>query len=235
MISKIFKNEWFPRVFPFLIFVFFIAIESLIDMVAKYVPQFEKFAEYDSYIFYPIKTVLVGFFLVLFWKRYTELGTKNKFLWENLFIGLLTGFTVFVLWINMDWKFATIGKTKEFNPNVLGMSLISVVLVSFRLIGASLIVPVFEELFWRSFVLRYIVNPKFENVPLGKFTWMSFIVTSILFGLEHNLWLAGIMAGVAYTLLFYYTRSLLTVILAHGVTNLLLGVYVVSTENWQFW
>ena len=235
MISKIFKSEWFPRVFPFLLFIFFIVIESLIDTVAKYVPSMVKFAEYDSYVFYPIKTVLVGFFLVLFWKRYTELRTKNRFSWNNLFIGLLTGFTVFVLWVNMDWQFATIGEAKEFDANIFGMSLISVVLVSFRLFGSSIVVPVFEELFWRSFVLRYIINPKFASVSLGKFTWMSFIISSVLFGLEHNLWLAGIMAGVAYALLLYYTRSLFTVILAHGTTNLLLGIYVMSTGNWQFW
>ena len=235
MVSKIFKSEWFPRVFPFLLFIFFIVIESLIDTVAKYLPSLTKFAEYDSYIFYPIKIVLVGFFLVLFWKRYTELGTKNRFLWKNIFIGLLTGFTVFVLWINMDWRFATIGESKEFDANIFGMSLISSVLVSFRLFGSSLVVPIFEELFWRSFVLRYIINPKFESVSLGTFTWMSFIVSSVLFGLEHNLWLAGIMAGVAYALLLYYTRSLFSVILAHGTTNLLLGIYVISTDNWQFW
>jgi CAAX prenyl protease-like protein len=56
-----------------------------------------------------------------------------------------------------------------------------------------------------------------------------------MFGFEHNYILAGIMAGVAYNILLYKTRSLAQCVLAHAVTNLALAVYVVVTGNWQFW
>ena len=70
---------------------------------------------------------------------------------------------------------------------------------------------------------------------MGLFTWPSFLVTSALFAVEHDRWLVGLMAGVAYNLLFYRTKSLYACMVAHGVTNLALGIYVLRTGQWTFW
>jgi CAAX prenyl protease-like protein len=234
-ISNIIKSTWFPRIFPFLLFVSFIALEGLLNTLSTYYPHLTTFAEYDSYIFYPVKTVLVAVVLLLLWNRYTEIDMKKGFSVKNLLIGFAAGVAVFVLWINMDMKFAVMSEPKPYNPFIFDNSILFYLIISFRLFGASVVVPVFEEIFWRSFVIRYIINPRFEDVPIGTFTWISFIISSILFGLEHNLWLAGIMAGVSYSLILYYTRSLVIAIFSHGITNLLLGIYVLSTGNWQFW
>jgi CAAX prenyl protease-like protein len=109
------------------------------------------------------------------------------------------------------------------------------VLTASRLFGAALVVPVMEELFWRSFLIRYIVNSDFTKVPVGLFSWGSFAITVVLFGLEHHYLIAGMMAGIAYNLLLYRSRSLAHCILAHGVTNLVLGWYVLQTGAWHFW
>jgi len=61
------------------------------------------------------------------------------------------------------------------------------------------------------------------------------VLTTVLFGFEHNLWLAGMMAGAAYNLILYYTKSISQCITAHAVTNLCLGSYVLYTGRWQFW
>ncbi len=234
-ISNTLQKAWFPRVFPFLLFIAFIAIEGLIDYLSKYFSPLATFAEYDNYIFYPLKTVLVAIVLFLMWKRYSEINFKKGLTAKNLIIGFLSGAVVFVLWINMDIKYATISEPKPYNPFIFDNPTFFYLIISFRLFGSSLVVPIIEELFWRSFVLRYIINIKFEDVPIAKFTWVSFIVSSIFFGLEHNLWLAGIMAGLSYCLVLYYTRSLFIAMFSHGITNLLLGIYVITTGNWQFW
>ncbi|MFQ5901046.1 MAG: CAAX prenyl protease-related protein [Thermodesulfobacteriota bacterium] len=234
-VPDIIQRAWFPRVFPFFLFIAFIALEGLVDILSPYHPFLTTFAEYDSYLFYPVKTVLAAAALFFFWNRYSEIDLRQIFLKKNLLSGLFAGIAVFILWINMDWGFAAQGQAKGFNPFIFNIPLLTVVLISFRLFGAFVVVPVFEEIFWRSFIIRFIINPEFEEVPIGRFTWPSFVISSILFGLEHNLWLAGIMAGVSYSLVVYYTKNLNTAILAHGVTNLLLGIYVLSTGNWQFW
>jgi hypothetical protein len=79
------------------------------------------------------------------------------------------------------------------------------------------------------------VNPDFHKVPLGTFSWTSLGITVALFGVEHNQWLAGLVAGLLYTLLLYRTKLLFACILAHAVTNLLLGIYVLNTQQWQYW
>jgi CAAX prenyl protease-like protein len=60
-------------------------------------------------------------------------------------------------------------------------------------------------------------------------------IGAVLFGLEHNLWLAGIVAGLAYSLLYMRSGNLWTAILAHGVTNGVLGAWIVITGNWYYW
>ena len=171
--------------------------------------------------------------LILYRRAYIELSGRaslTEILWS-----VIAGIIVFVLWINMDWSFATAGTVEGFNPYIHGSATLVWALIGIRLFGAAVVVPIFEELFWRSFIIRYIIDNDFLKVPLGKFTWASFIVTSIFFGIEHNLWLAGIVAGVVYTLLLYRTKKLLCPIISHGVTNLLLGIYVLQSGNWQFW
>ena len=107
--------------------------------------------------------------------------------------------------------------------------------ISIRLFGAVVIVPIMEELFWRSFLLRYLINTEFKQVTLGTFNWFSLVWTVLLFGQEHQRWLAGIGAGILYTLLLYRTKSLSACILAHAITNLALGIYVLLTGHWEYW
>jgi hypothetical protein len=91
---------------------------------------------------------------------YTEINIRQGVSWKNLSIGLLAGVIVFVLWINMDWKFATMSKPKGFDPFLFHNPLLLYLIISFRLLGASVVVPVFEEIFWRSFVIRYTPKKK---------------------------------------------------------------------------
>jgi CAAX prenyl protease-like protein len=105
-----------------------------------------------------------------------------------------------------------------------------------RIGGAATVVPIIEELFWRGFVLRLLVNwHRFDDVPLGTFTWSSFVLCSLLSALEHPQWEVGILCWVAYNLLFYRTKSLLCLMVTHGITNLALYLYVVTYQDWVFW
>jgi CAAX prenyl protease-like protein len=99
------------------------------------------------------------------------------------------------------------------------------------------IVPLLEEIFWRGFVLRYCVNQEFHTVPLGEWTWRALAVTTVGFCLEHNLpdWPAAVLTGLLFNLVFIRTRSIWMCVIAHAVTNLLLGIYIMRTGQWGFW
>lgn len=105
-----------------------------------------------------------------------------------------------------------------------------------RIGGAATVVPIIEELFWRGFLLRFFIDfRRWDEVPLGKFTWFSFIVVSLLSAAEHPQWEVGILCWVVYNLLFYWSKSLLCLMITHGITNLALYVYVVIYRDWVFW
>jgi CAAX prenyl protease-like protein len=184
---------------------------------------------------YPMRALLAGVVLLRFKSRYDELRLSDLAALRRTAVSIITGVVVFLLWITMDWPFATFGTPRGFNPTLSDNRLVTALLIVSRLAGTAIIVPVMEELFWRSFLLRYIIHHDFKRIPIGRFSWHSFVIATILFGLEHNLYLAGMMAGAAYTLLLYRTRSIVHCVLAHAVTNGALGIYVLSTGQWHFW
>jgi len=104
-----------------------------------------------------------------------------------------------------------------------------------RIAGSSLVVPPLEEVFYRSFLYRYIVKTEFQSVALSHFSWLPFIVTAAVFGFAHHEWLAGILCAMAYQWLVIRQQRLGDAITAHAITNFLLGVWVVWREDWKFW
>lgn len=227
--NKLIDSPAFKRILPFAVYM---GLMIIFDLLKPLIPEGVLLDNFTA-ITYPVKILAVTGILIYYWKSYDELRF-DQLKAVHVLGALATGAVVFVLWINMDWNFATLGSSEAYDPGILPGSTYYAFL-AVRLAGAALVVPVFEEIFWRSFVLRYIINQDFIAVKIGAFTWMSFIVSSLLFGSEHYLWLAGIMAGVIYNLLLYWSRSIYVCIMAHSVTNLLLGIYVIRTGNWQFW
>jgi CAAX prenyl protease-like protein len=104
-----------------------------------------------------------------------------------------------------------------------------------RWIGAALIVPVMEELFWRSFLMRWIASPRFESVDPRAAGLRALVLSTFVFMLAHTLWLAAIVAGAAYAWLYVRTGKLWTAVIAHAVTNGVLGIWVVYSGRWEFW
>ncbi len=223
-----------PRIIPFAAYFAFLALGAGMSWLAEAVPRLAPFAEPAQLWLYPVKIAVVLGLLVYFWPRYAELRDRVVGGVGEGILAVGVGVLVYLAWVRMDWSWATQGEVAGYNPFQAGGE-VGVVLAGIRLLGAAAVVPVMEELFWRSFLIRYVISARFETVPLGTFTLGSFLVTVVLFGLEHNLWLAGMLAGVAYTLLLYWTGRLWPCVLAHAVTNLALGIHVLVTGEWQWW
>jgi CAAX prenyl protease-like protein len=187
------------------------------------------------YYLYPVKALTVGYLIYIFRDQYNELTFKDLADIKATLVSSGIGFLVFVLWIKMDWTLGTAGAPSGFDPTLLPARNVQIIMTLFRIVGAVLVVPLMEELFWRSFMIRYIIDKNFDTVRIGTFTWVSFLFTVVLFGLEHNYIFAGIMAGAFYNILLYRTRSIAQCVFSHAVTNLALGIYVVVTGKWQFW
>jgi CAAX prenyl protease-like protein len=117
-------------------------------------------------------------------------------------------------------------------------------MVGLRFIRLVIVVPLLEEIFWRGFLLRDLVQPRFTEVPVGTFRWRSFFIVVAAFGVAHwgkETWPPGpdfvpaLITGAMYNLIAYRTKSLTSCVVAHAVTNLLLGIYIMRTGQWGFW
>ena len=101
--------------------------------------------------------------------------------------------------------------------------------------GLVVLVPIFEELFWRSFLIRWLVDDDFTRVPIGKVTPVAAVISAVIFGAVHPEWLPGVLTGLAWAWLLRHTRSLTACVVSHATANLALGLYVLATGDWKFW
>ena len=220
------------RVAPFIIFVLLTAAQGSCGPAS-------------AYWFYFLKT-LVGIWLIWeMWPLVTEM--RWAFSWEAVVVGI----GVFALWVGISGEWTTqnslwlkLGVTHApaapaapWNPPAQfgAGSALAWLFILTRIIGSSLVVPPLEEVFYRSFIYRYIASVNFLSVPLNKFLPASFLITVFIFGFSHNEWLAGILCAAAYQWLVLRKNRLGDAMTAHAITNFLLGLWVVWKSAWNFW
>jgi CAAX prenyl protease-like protein len=104
-----------------------------------------------------------------------------------------------------------------------------------RIAGAVVLVPIAEELAFRGYLLRKLVSADFEKVAFGHFTWLSFLGSSILFGVLHAQWKAGVLAGMMFAIASYRRGLISDAVVAHATANGLLAAYVLTTGHWSLW
>jgi hypothetical protein len=142
------------------------------------------------------------------------------------------------LWVAPQQWFGVAPRLDGFNPTFFGAEgWPYYATLGMRLLRLVVIVPLVEEIFWRGFLLRYLIREDFWDVPLGAFSWYSFTIVTVGFCLEHvsRDWPAAILTGALYNLVACRTRSLSACVVTHAVTNALLGAYILRTGQWGFW
>ncbi|HEY1663485.1 MAG TPA: CAAX prenyl protease-related protein [Verrucomicrobiae bacterium] len=154
--------------------------------------------------------------------------------WEAIMVGIL----ICVIWVGLDGFYPHLsnhGATG--NPgDVFGQgSPLAWFFIGVHILGMTFVVPPLEEVFYRSFVYRYLARVNFLSVPMNQFIPFPFFATAIIFGISHNEWLAGILCGMAYQWLVLRKNRLGDAMTAHAITNFLLGIWIVWQGAWRFW
>jgi uncharacterized protein len=215
------RHPILARALPFAVYIAFLIAESLLQ------------GQIHGLWLYGVQVAVVFALLAWFWAAYDELRRPSATRPADWGLGLLVGGTVFLLWVNLDFEWAQVGSGRGVAADLTGEGGKQTAFL-LRLVGAVLVVPVMEELFWRSFIMRWLDNSNFAVVDPRTVSRRSLVIASIVFGAEHYLWLAGIVAGLAYGWLYRRTGNLWTVVVAHGLTNLLLEIWVHRTGLWHF-
>lgn len=217
------KHPSVPYVLPFAAFFLFLFLESYLGLPAA--------------VEYPLRVFLLAGILWYFSRDVIRFDAP----FAMSSVGL--GVAVFVLWILPDLLIPGYRQHWLFNNSIVGSAPppaegyanMPVIALAFRVIRAAVIVPIIEELFWRAWLMRWLIKPDFLSVPLGTYQLQAFAITAALFAAEHGgFWLVGLLAGILYNWWMVRTRSLGDCILAHGVTNACLCAYVIATGKWEY-
>jgi uncharacterized protein len=195
-------------------------------------PENVSWFSYPAYWTYPAQTVVCGALLWWFWGDY-QIQRPGK-IWFALVIGVI----VFVVWIAPQQFFRFAPRLIGFDPGLFAAQpALYWGTVAFRFLRLVVVVPLVEEVFWRGFLLRYLISERFTTVAIGAFSWLSFLGVTFAFGLAHSRadWAAAVVCGALYNLVAYRTGSLASCALAHATTNLLLGLWIMQTRQWGFW
>ena len=214
------RSPMAARVAPYIIFVALTALQG-------------KLGEGSQYWVYLTKTLIGAVLIWAMWPIVTEM--RWAFSWEAVAVGIF----VFVFWVGLDPFYphffkidATWLPLRDFGE---GSALAWGIMIA-RVIGMTLVVPPLEEVFYRSFLYRYIIKVDFLSVPLKHFDLRAFLITAVIFGSVHgNQWPVGILCAFCYQWLVIRKGRLGDAITAHAITNLLLGAYIIWKGQWQFW
>jgi CAAX prenyl protease-like protein len=188
--------------------------------------------DFPEYWIYPAQTIVCGALLIWFWREYEFRAPRR------IVFAATVAVLVFALWIVPQAFLGFPPRVVGFDPEVFsGQPAAYWAMIIFRFLRLVVVVPLVEEIFWRGFLLRYFVNEKFHAVPFGTFSWLSFVAVTIGFGFTHAQpdWIAALLAGALFNCVAYRTKSLAACVLAHALTNLLLGLWIMKTGQWGFW
>ena len=221
------KRKFAAYVLPMALFLLLLALGSGLKAIGG-----TFWLSSPEYWIYPLQTI-VCVSLVFFFRREYEFGKLR----QPIFV-LIVGVLIFALWISPQVLFARPGRFIGFDPGTFSQQpLLYWLTVLFRFLRLVIVVPLVEEIFWRGFLLRYLINEKFYDVSFGKYSAFSFWAVSVAFALGHSTpdWIAAFSTGMAYNAVAYRTKSLTSCVVVHAVTNLLLGLWIMYSRQWGFW
>ena len=179
---------------------------------------------------YPLKVAGAGAVIWFYRARLAEL--RRSLSWFPILIGSV----VFIEWIVLQRGSNGGAQDVAFAAQLGGMSApIAYGWIAIRVIGAVVTVPIAEELAFRGYLLRKLVNSDFARVEFNCFTMLSFVVSSVLFGMLHQQWLAGVIAGMLFAIAMYRRGAILDTIIAHSTANAMLAAYVLATNHLSLW
>ncbi len=223
-------QPWFnrherARIYPFIGFIVLLALEP---WLAKGLLALGLGAE-PTYL---IRSVCALCLLIYFRRDYLELRTRPS-VWQ-LLTAVLAGGLVFLVWVAPypAWLGGHVAGPVAAMPTNTSADIFWLIC---RWSGSALVVPVIEELFWRSYLMRRLDHADFMSVSPAMVSAYAITLSSILFAIEHQLWLAGLLAGLVYAWLYRHFQVLWVSILAHVTTNAVLGAWVVCGGHWQYW
>ena len=223
------RRDLIAHTLPFALFM--AGLVALSAARALRITSFAGVVPDPMYWIYPVQTAVCAAVLLWFRRDYDFSGTTTG----KLLIGLGVGLLVWGIWISPQELFHQAARTEGFDPGVVpGLTPWMLVARFSRLV---IVVPLVEEIFWRGFLLRYLVRADFKTIPFGTCSRCSFWAVVVAFTAVHAPadWPGAFLTGILFNLVAIRTKSLASCLVAHAAANLALGCYICATRQWGFW
>jgi exosortase E/protease (VPEID-CTERM system) len=198
-------------------------LAPFIAMMAAHIVT-RAFAPHDEAL-YPLKVVAIAAAIYLYRLSYARLAEAPSVL--SLSMGGAAG----ILWIATDPGAGSSPPLAGWIAHLTPLAFVTWLV--FRGIGTIVMVPIAEELAFRGYVYRLLVPSCFQNIDLRTVSARALIISSVLFGLMHDRWLAAALAGVLYALLMCRRERLSDAIAAHMATNAVIFGWAVAAGQWS--
>jgi CAAX prenyl protease-like protein len=250
------RQPWLTFLLPFLVYMVLGAFEPAAPKPSLVLPDGSTRPainqnwfglEYRQYpVVYTVKIALTIAAMIFVWPGY------RSFPFRISWLAVVVGVTGVVLWVAICQmhierqllsplgleKFLGLGDRPAFNPlaELAETPGWAYTFLGIRFVGLALVVPVIEEFFLRGFVMRWAVNDEWWNVPFGQATPLAVVLGTAVPMLMHPGELLAAFVWFSFvTWLMIRTRNIWDCVAAHAITNLLLGIYVVTQHQWQLW
>ena len=217
------RRDALPRVLPFAAFITLLAASPLLEGLV------------DARVLVVGRGLVVAALLAWFWRHYQELRSPARIPLSESALAIAVGVGVALAWIALDARWMVLGEAPTGFVPLRADGSLDPLLVTLRLLGFALVVPVMEELFWRSFLMRWIDRRDFLAADPRAASAMALFLSSFAFALEHREWLAGLLAGLAYGMIYRRSGNLRACIASHATTNLTIAGWILATHQWRLW
>lgn len=239
------------HVVPFAVFMAFLLVLQLLQMAIGWDhPDAPWWRRAPEHIIYPLQSITC---LALLWHFRRRFAFNGSWKWAAVGAGFgIVGIGFWLLpttihgWLGVEGnpdgllKWLGVAERRDgFDPGVFDHPAAWWATLIMRFTRAVLVVALVEELFWRGFMMRFVLDWEgdFWKQPFGRHSWKSYLIVTSLFVLAHApVDYAGAMiyGSLAY-LLCVWSKNLGACVVMHAVANLLMGVYAMQTGKYGLW
>ena len=122
---------------------------------------------------------MVGYILIRYRSLYTEL-VRLRLDGGSVLIGV----AIFLMWVGLEGLYPVFSSAGiHYGLTIFDTAAFGFLILA-RFAGSVLVAPLIEELFYRSFLIRYVVDARWQDVPIGTYTLGSFVIVTMFFGAQ---------------------------------------------------
>lgn len=239
------------HIVPFAIFIAFLLLLQFGGVLIEWKhPAAPWWRQDPAQFIYPLQTLVTGFFLIRYWHYYTF-----SWSWKWGIIGAMMGVIGIGFWLLPTtlydhWgltgktegllKWLGVAERKEgFDPGIFTNPIAYTFSLVMRFMRAVIIVALVEEIFWRGFLMRFVMDweGNYWKQPFGRVHWKSYLITTGLFMLAHAPvdYAGAFIYGTLTYILCVWSKSLGACVIMHAVANFLMGAYAMAYGKYGLW